>query len=164
MTLAAGDYQPQATIEAGRNSGSAAVTKGVLMKQDPSGDGWLITAAAADQQGPFAVAVKAAAAGDVIVTVCTAGKVTGTADGVLEPNDKLQAATGTAGQVIVFTASTIDAAATDDIKAARDDDKRFVGRYLGLENLTDGSTAITGTSGDAADGDVVWISLQGGLN
>src|SRR5574341_1257495 len=109
MALAAGDYFPNATLEYAKNSGAAAVTKGVLMKWDPTGDGYIITTADADETGPFAVCVKAAVSGDTRVLVATKGYVAVTADGIIEPNDLVQAASATAGQVIAWAANAIAA-------------------------------------------------------
>lgn len=155
MTLAAGDYFPGAHIERAKAGSTVAIAKGLLLKWDRSGDGWITTSAAADELGPFAVAVEAMATGGTQVTVCTRGYVAVTADEVLEPNDLVQASDSTAGQVDKFVTATIDAAATDDIKRARDEDARKVGRYItDNEDLGDGVLAV-----DAADGDVVIIDL-----
>lgn len=156
MTLAAGDYLPGAIIKYVKNGGASAVTKGVVMRQDTSNDGYSVESADASILGPFVVCVEAAASSATQVLVAMHGTVAVTADGTIEPYDVVQMSASTDGQVIAYAESTITATPTQaDVQEAMREDARKVGTYVGKEGTGDGVIVA-----DAADGDVILVDLD----
>lgn len=153
MTLAAGDYYPDAKIELMKSGSTVAIAKGALLKWDPTGDGWLACSATTTEYGPFAVCVEAMATGGTQVKVATRGLVAVTGAGVIEPNDMLQASNSTATRVAVYAARTIN------VTTASTEHRRPVGRMVSSsEDEGDGIIAT-----DSAAADVVIIELFGGV-
>lgn len=158
MTLAAGDYleSPRLEIKYVKNGGAAAVSKGVVMRWDPTNDGFSVETADSSILGPFAVCVEAAAASATQVLVCTHGTVAVTADGTIEPYDLVQMSSSTDGQVVAYVEATIDTTPTQaDVQEAMREHRRIVGTYVGKEGTGDGVIVA-----DAADGDVILVDLD----
>jgi hypothetical protein len=134
-----GDYEPQGAIVVwGKKTGSA-IAKGDLCNL--SSGSWQ-TCPTGATTGPFAVAIKAAAAADTKVQLILYGIVMVTADGTITINNPICGPTSTAGRV----GQTATPAGTG-----------CAGRYLNHQNEGDGTTVET----NAAAGDVIRIIIGG---
>lgn len=142
---------------------SAAITKGDLVQY--SSTGFLTTAASANLQGPFAVAVETKASSTTVVKAVRnkGAMVYVTSDGTINPGNYVGNASGTAGRVIAFVAQTVTNDTTG-IKKARDEAKLIVGHYCGHVDEGNGDTdsaAYAVAPTNAAQGDVIRMMIGG---
>jgi hypothetical protein len=147
--MTAGEPLQDAKIEYGLVAAADTFVKGNLVYFDKATDTWKVTPASA-VSGDFGVAMDAAAAASAAkkVRIQTGGRVTVVADGAIKFGNRVTNATATAGQVINY----------DPVGDATDIVDKAVGWYSGKETGSDRDSA---TVADAADGDVIIITLRG---
>lgn len=136
------------------------ITRGLLVKPDTSTapDSYVSAAAAVNQFGPLYMPVETKGAGTTEFSVRVNDVCYLTADGVIDPGQKVQASTTTAGQVVAFVPSTVSATPTQaEVQNVRDDRTRQVGICLGTADTYD-----TGSPAAAADGDIVAVFIPEG--
>lgn len=147
--MTAGEPLQDAKIEQHVVAAADTFVKGNLVYFDIATDTWKVTPASA-VSGSFGVAMEDAVSASAAkkVRIQTAGRVTVIADGAIKFGNKVANATATAGQVINY----------DPAGDATDIVDKFVGWYSGKEQGSD-RDGVTVT--DAADGDVIIITLRG---
>lgn len=142
---------------------SAAITKGDVLKY--SATGFLKTAAASAQEGPFAVAIETKASTTTVVKAVRnkGAMVYVTAGGAINPGSYVMADSSVAGQVIAYAKSAVSNDTTG-IKTARDESKYIIGHYAAHVDEgngdTDASAQATAPTA-AASTDVVRVMLGG---
>lgn len=152
----AGDYEPGALNVHQKKKSATAIARGDVCKLDEGDNTFAPTAAAADQYGPFGVAIKAALAADARVIIGISGTFALTADGAIQPGRYVMASGTTVGQVVQYVPSTISATPTQaEVQRAVAQFRMIVGRYLGKLDEGDGATTPTA----AADNDVIRVRL-----
>lgn len=136
------------------------VTRGKVCKLDAgtSPDSWVTTSAAADQYGPFVIPTETVGTG--VLKFSTRGNDIWylKADGAIEPGSPVQASASTAGEVVAFVETTIDATPGQaELQDAQDDRLRQIGICLGKADNWN-----TGAPTAAADGDLVAVYVPFG--
>jgi hypothetical protein len=124
---------------------ATALAKGVVVVLNTTNDNYEIAPASALAAGSYFVTAKAAAAADTKVLVVKKGPVCVTSDGAIGPHNFVTKSTATAGQVVEGTASAAG----------------IIGRYIGKANNNEHDGGVVTA---AADGDLIWIDLNGGTS
>lgn len=133
------------------------LTRGNLLVPDTgvTPDGWKISPASAAVTGPFAICVKTTTSADTEVSVGEGGTWAFVADGTIEVNKYVQAASATAGQVIEFAATDVTATPVEaGIEGAAADALRIVGKCKGFAD-----NWATAAPTAPVDGDLVAVEF-----
>ena len=138
--------------------GSGVITRGDLLVVDTATapDGVKLSPASRNA-GPFYVAMETVVTGATQISVAQGGVQCLTADGTIEVGKPVQTATATAGQVIVYTASTVTTTTPTgaEIVAAAAD-------FLYVVGICEGFVDNWGTPASTApvDGDLVAVRMR----
>jgi len=141
--VVAGDIQPgHPYLQVEENKSAAAWARGDVLYT--ASNAWLKAPTTATTS-PFGVAALAQLSGDAKGAVISSGVVAVTAGATIAANVYVQTDTTTAGRVMTWAGTLMNA---------------IVGRYIGKVGQQDGNTVQT----SASAGDVIWIrlGLQGG--
>jgi len=168
MTVAVGDLGNTESLRLIGNGkkatgGGSAVAAGKVIKLTQSTGVWAVAGTSA--AGILSVVPNVYPAntdsGDDILFLKAGAEVYVTADGAIKPHANVMVSASTAGEVITYAVTAIDATpAQADVEAARDEFTKIVGVYLGHEGEGESEgKPVT----DAADGDKIRIRLGGGM-
>jgi hypothetical protein len=124
---------------------ATAIAKGVVVEYNATNDNFQTAAAAAPAAGILFVANKAAAAADTKVLVIKKGPACVVAQGAIAPHSPVTKSASVAGRV----AEAAPGAAG------------VFGRYIGKANNNEHDGGVLTA---AADGDAIWIDVNGGVS
>lgn len=145
-------------------SGSTAISVGKVVKLTEGTGVVAVTPASANVLGPFGVIPNLYPVNvttDTSTLVLTGGgQVYVTADGAIKPGSRVQPSASTAGEVVAFVVAAAGTTPTEaEVELAGEKFNAVVGIYEGHVDEGDG---LDNPATDAADGDIIRISLVGG--
>lgn len=140
-----GSYMARSTLGQVNKVAATALAKGVLVELNTTNDNFAISTAGAPVATTAYVVAKAAAAADTKVLVVKKGPVCVVATGAIGPHNPVARSTTVAGRVSEAAAGSAG----------------VIGKYIGKANGNEHDGQVLTA---AADGEAIWIDLNGGTN